>query len=132
MLLPRGFTHVRARSPIRHSWDARNDDVQAPPYTEKERDRTWERERERLREREQDRTREFERELDRKREREREMEWEREREMEQERAREHERERERERARQVTCDLNGVHPSRKGEHPHRHLSVVSMLTPSQR
>lgn len=112
---------MRARSPVRPSWDARNGDVQAPPYAEKERDRVWERERERLREREQDRAREFERERDREREREREreMEWEREREMEQER----ERERERERARQVSHDLNSVHPSRKGEQPYRHLSV---------
>ena len=110
---------MRARSPARSSWDARNGDIQAPPYIEKERDRNWERERERLREREQDRVREFERERDREREREREIEWERQREIEQER----ERERERERARQVNSDLNGVHPSRKGERPDRHLSV---------
>ena len=126
MLIPRGFTYVRARSPARHSWDARNGDVQAaPPYIEKERDRTWERERERdrLREREQDRAREFERERDREREREREreMEWQREREMEQER----ERERERERVRQASSDLNGVHPSRKGKQPCRHTPVWS-------
>lgn len=107
---------MRARSPVHHPWDPRNGDIQAQQYAEKERERAWERERERVREREQDRAREFERERDREREREREqrereMAWEREREIEQER----ERERERERARQVSGDLNGVHPSRKGE-----------------
>lgn len=122
MLIPRGLAYTRARSPVRHSWDARNGDLQALPYIEKERDRTWERERERLREHEQDRAREFERERNREREREREMEWERQREMEQER--------ERERARQVSSDLDGVHPSRKGEQPYRHLPVGPVLTPS--
>jgi hypothetical protein len=129
MLIPRGFTYVRARSPVHHPWDPRNGDIQAQSYTEKERDRTWERERERLREREQDRLREFERERDRERERVREMEWEREREIEQER----ERERERERARQVSSDLNGVHPSRKGEQPTDICLWTPVLTPfSQR
>ena len=121
MLIPRGPTQVRARSPVRHPRDARNGDVQAISYDEK-RDTTWERERGWLREREQGRAREFEREWDlRERERERELEWEREREREREQERE--RERERGRPRQVSSDLNGVHPSRKGEEPYRHMSV---------
>ena len=122
VLIPRGSTFVRTRSPVRYLRDARNGDVQPIPYDGKDRDTAWERDRGWLREREQDRAREFERERDyRERERmhERELEWEREREREQE----HERERERERARQASGDLNGVHPSRKGEQPYRQLSV---------
>lgn len=122
VLIPRAHAYVRPRSPVRHPRDARSGDIQAPPFDEKERDRAWERDREWPRERETDRARVFEREWDHERERERserEMEWERERGREQER----ERERERERVRQVSGDLNGVHPSRKGEQPRRHLSA---------
>ena len=112
---PRGPTHVRAHSPVRYSRDARSGDPQAPPYDERERDRAWEwnreREREWLYEREKERVRELERGRDRELEHEREQEQER------------ERERERERGRQVSNDLNGVHPSRKGELPDRHRSV---------
>ena len=111
----RGPIHVRVHSPVHHSRDARSGDLQVPPYDEKERGRAWEwdreRERERLHEHEKERAWELERERDREREREREKEGER------------ERERERERGRQVTNDLNGVHPSRKGELPDRHRSV---------
>jgi hypothetical protein len=103
---------MRPRSPVRFVRDTRNRDIQAPQYEEKERDMAWEREREWSREVEKDRVREFEL-------REREWEREREREMEQER----EIERERDRVRQANSDLNGVHPSRKGEQPGRHLSV---------
>lgn len=111
MLIPRGPTHVRARSPVRHPRDARSSDLQMLPYDDKERDRAWEREREREREREWLREREKERVWELERERERVHE----REREEERGRE--RERERERGRQVSSDLNGVHPSRKGELP---------------
>lgn len=110
MLIPRG-TYVRAHSPVRHSRDASSGDLQALQYDERERERAWEwdreRERERLHEREKERVREFERGRDRELEREREK----------------ERERERERGRQVSNDLNGVHPSRKGELPEKHRSM---------
>ena len=110
---PRAPSHVRTRSPVHQSWDARRIDVQVLPYDEKERERNWER----------DRERERERELVREREKERDWEFERERNREKEMERDRERERERERERQVNNDLNGVHPSRKGEPPDRHLSV---------
>lgn len=113
---------MRARSPALHPRDARGSDLQALPYDEKERGGTWERDRERevewLHERETDWAQEPERERDRERERE----WER------------ERERERERGRQVNNDLNGVHPSRKGEPPNGHVSVgfpVLTLSPQR-
>ena len=101
---------MRTRSPVRQSWDATGSDVQILSYDEKDRDRTWERDRER------------ERELVREREKERDRELERERNREKEK----ERERERERERQVASDLNGVHPSRKGE-PVRQTSVCGSL-----
>ena len=104
---------MRTRSPVHQSWDARRSDVQVLPYDEKERDRDWER----------DRERERERELVREREKERDWEFERERNREKEKEPERERGRERERDRQVSNDLNGVHPSRKGELPGRHPSM---------
>ena len=57
------------------------------------------------------------------REKERDREFEMERSREKEKEREREREREKEREKQVSNDLNGVHLSRKGELPDRHLSV---------
>ena len=110
----RGPIHVSAQSahsPVRHSRDARGGDIQVLQYDERERDRAWERDREREREREWLHERERERIWEFERGRERELE----REREQERDRE--RERERERGRQVSNDLNGIHPSRKGELP---------------
>ena len=118
VLIPRGPTHVKAHSPVIHPRDARSNDLHALPFDdERERDRAWERDREREREwlRERDKERIWELERERDREREREM----------EREREHERERERERGRQVSNDLNGVHPSRIGEPPDGHWHMGS-------
>ena len=113
MLVPRMPSHVRAHSPVHQSRDARGSDLQALPYDDRERDRAWERELEREREREIEQMREREKERERELERER------------DRQREKERERERERGRQDSNNLNGVHPSRKGELPDRRLSVGS-------
>ena len=123
---PRGPSHVRACSPARQLRDTRGSDIQTLPFGEGERDWAWERNREReralLREREKERQ-----ELARELVFERELELEMERELEKERDRKREKERERERW--VAHDLNGVHPSRKGELPGRHPSVGLVLTP---
>lgn len=113
MLIPREPSHVRSRSPVRQSRGARSSDIQVLPYDEKERIWAWERDRERERERELLREREKERDWELERQRDWELERQQTREREQERERE--RVRERERGKQVNNDLNGVHPSRKGE-----------------